>query len=77
MFSYEIRNVDEDIIVDIREGDRGALIEREIIDLDSLNSGYDVSNDYMYFKAGAYSQNDDGQIGDRDIVTFYRLDVDH
>ena len=77
LFSYEIENVDEDIIVTIREGDRGSIIERQVIDLDSLNSGYDRDDEWMYFKAGAYSQNDDGQTGDRDIITFYRLDVDH
>jgi len=77
MFSYEIENVDEDIIVTIREGDQGSIIERETIDLDQLNSGYDRDDEWMYFKAGVYSQNDDGDRGDRDIVTFYRLDIEH
>lgn len=77
LFSYEIENIDEDIIVTIREGDRGSVIATQVIDLDQLDSGYDRDDEWMYFKAGAYSQNDDGQIGDRDIITFYRLDVDH
>ena len=50
---------------------------RRVIDLRSMGSGYNRSDEWMYFKAGAYSQNDDGTVGDRDIVTFYRLDVDH
>ena len=77
LFSYEIENRNEDIIVTIREGDRGSIIERITIDLDELDSGYDRDDEWMYFKAGAYSQNDDGDEGDRDIVTFYRLDVEH
>ena len=77
MFSYEIENIDEDIIVTIREGDRGSIIEREVIDLDRLNSRYDRDDEWMYFKAGVYSQNDDGDRGDKDIVTFYRLDIEH
>lgn len=77
LFSYEIENIDEDIIVTIREGDRGSIINRITIDLDSMDSGYDRDDEWMYFKAGAYSQNDDGTRGDKDIVTFYRLDVDH
>ena len=66
LFSYEIENIDEDIIVKIYRGD-----------FDSLNQKYDVSNDWVYFKAGAYTQNDTGNNGDHDIVTFYRLDVTH
>ena len=77
MFSYEIENIDEDIIITIREGDQGSIIGRETIDLDQLNSGYDRDDDWVYFKAGVYSQNDDGDRGDRDIVTFYRLDIEH
>lgn len=77
MFSYEIENIDEDIIVTIREGDRGSIINRLTIDLDRLDSGYDRDDEWNYFKAGAYSQNDDGDEGDRDIVTFYRLDIEH
>lgn len=77
LFSYEIINDGPLIIVRIREGDRGAVIDDVTINLDTLNSGYDRDDEWNYFKAGVYSQNDDGDIGDRDIVTFYRLDVDH
>ena len=77
LFSYEIENIDEDIIVKIYRGDFESLIDSVTIDFDSLNQKYDVSNDWMYFKAGAYTQNDTGNNGDHDIVTFYRLDVTH
>lgn len=81
LFSYEIENIGEDIIVTIRRGDRdGTIINSVTIDLNDINAGYDVSDDYMYFKAGAYTQNsinDGGTEGDGDIVTFYRLDVEH
>lgn len=80
LFSYEIENINEDIIVTIYQGDFGAVIDTVTIDLNDINGGYDLNNDWMYFKAGAYTQNslgDGGSSGDGDIVTFYRLDVTH
>jgi len=78
LFSYEIENDGADIIVVIRRGDSdGPVINSVRIELDKLNSGYDRNDDWMYFKAGAYTQNDTGNKGDSDIITFYRLDVDH
>lgn len=78
LFSYEIENDGADIIVVIRRGDSdGPVIDSVTIELDELNSGYDRNDDWMYFKAGAYTQNDTGNNGDSDIVTFYRLKVTH
>jgi len=78
LFSYEIENDGEDIIVVIRRGDsNGPVINSVRIDLDDINANYDVKDDAMYFKAGAYTQNDTGNDGDGDIVTFYRLKVTH
>lgn len=81
LFSYEIENDGEDLIVIIRRGDQnGSVINSVTIDMDQLNLGYDRSDEWMYFKAGAYTQNslDDGaNAGDHDIVTFYRLNVTH
>jgi len=77
LFSYEIENIDEDIIVKIYRGDFESLIDSVTIDFDSLNQKYDVDDDWMYFKAGAYTQNDSGNDGDHDIITFYRLEVTH
>jgi len=80
LFSYEIENVGEDIIVTIFEGDRGPVINSVTIDLNDIEGNYDIPEEWMYFKAGAYTQNsinDEGEVGDGDIVTFYRLDVVH
>ena len=78
LFSYEIINDDEDIIVRIRRGDRdGEIIATTTIDLNQLNSGYDRSDEWMYFKAGAYTQNNTGDPDDRDVITFYRLENTH
>lgn len=78
LFSYEIINEDEDISVIIRRGDfDGPVIGSTLIDLNVLNSGYDRADEWMYFKAGAYTQNDTGVDGDSDIITFYRLDNTH
>ena len=58
LFSYEISNVGSLITVIIRRGDRdGEIIGQETIDMAQLNSGYDLADEWMYFKAGAYSQN--------------------
>ena len=78
LFSYTIINEDEDLTVIIRRGDRnGRIIAQRTINMNSLNSGYDRSDESMYFKAGAYTQNDSGRGSDGDIVTFYRLSVTH
>ena len=78
LFSYEIENVGDEIRVVIRRGDSdGPIIETEVADLGDLNQGYDIPSDWMYFKAGAYTQNNSGDDGDGDVVTFYRLNVEH
>lgn len=80
LFSYEIENVGEDIIVTIFEGDRGPVINSVTIDLNEIEGNYDLPEEWMYFKAGAYTQNsinDGGDVDDGDIVTFYRLNVVH
>ena len=46
---------------------------------DMTESGYSVADDFMYFKAGAYSQNNTTLPGwrDADQVTFYNLETAH
>jgi poly(beta-D-mannuronate) lyase len=44
---------------------------------DMSNSGYDKSNQYMYFKAGVYNQNNSGNPKDYVQATFYHLDNQH
>lgn len=40
-------------------------------------SGFDESGQYMYFKAGAYVQNNTGEEEDFTQVTFYNLEKSH
>ena len=78
LFSYEIVNIQEDIIVRIRRGDSdGPIIAQALVDMESEASGYDRSDEWMYFKAGAYTQNNTGEAEDSDIVTFYKLSNTH
>ncbi|MGR3592366.1 MAG: polysaccharide lyase family 7 protein [Limimaricola soesokkakensis] len=57
--------------------DDGSRVEAEPYDMSE--SGYSVADDFMYFKAGAYSQNNTSDRPDRDFdqVTFFELDVEH
>ena len=48
------------------------------------NSGYDIAQEWMYFKAGAYSQNNTGGSGDAngigtdyEQITFFSLSNTH
>ena len=78
LFSYKIENIDEDIIVTVYRGDQnGEEIGTTTIDLDQLNSGYDRADEWMYFKLGAYTQNNRGDDSDGDIITFYRINNTH
>lgn len=79
LFSYEIINDDEDITVRIRRGDQdGPIIGNPVtVDMNQLNSDYDLSGEWMYFKAGAYTQNNTGDDDDTDVITFYRLENTH
>ena len=81
LFSYEINNVGAIIQVIIRRGDSdGEIIGQLDIDMDTIiegGSGYDVVDEWMYFKAGAYTQNNTGNGNDFDQVRFYRLENSH
>ena len=92
LFSYEIINDDSDIIVNIYRGDKEELIASTTVDMLTVErngvvgSGYDrpelddgeeVGDEWMYFKAGAYTQNNTGDDDDTDIITFYRLSNTH
>ena len=77
LFSYEIENDDEDIIVRVYRGDGATLLDQVTVDMNNEDSGYDRSDEWMYFKAGAYTQNNTGDDDDEDIITFYRLTNTH
>ena len=78
LFSYEIINQGADVIVKVRRGDfDGAIINEVTVNMNQQNSGYDISSEWMYFKAGAYTQNNTGDPEDSDVITFYRLANSH
>jgi poly(beta-D-mannuronate) lyase len=72
-FSYEIRAEGNLLTVTIRSA--GEIRVRETIDMS--NSGYDVADDFMYFKAGVYNQNLSGDPDDYVQATFYVLENIH
>lgn len=72
-FSYEIAVKGNSLFVSIsQEGE-----VRSEVTIDMSESGYDVAKDYMYFKAGAYNQNNTGDPEDYTQVTFYELTASH
>jgi poly(beta-D-mannuronate) lyase len=78
IFSYEIRQQGARIDVVVRRGDStGPVIGHNFVDMLEQNSGYNVPDEWMYFKAGAYSQNNTGDGTDFDQVTFYELEASH
>jgi poly(beta-D-mannuronate) lyase len=78
IFSYEITQQGARIDVTLRRGDRnGPIIGHNYVDMEQQNSGYDIPGEWMYFKAGAYSQNNTGDDTDFDQVTFYEIDNSH
>ncbi len=84
VFSYEIetRGVIENgrvipmLYVKIIRDD-GSEISAKPFDM--RNSGFSVDNDFMFFKAGAYSQNNSSPVPERDFdqVTFYKLQAQY
>jgi len=78
LFSYEIINDGAVIEVILRSGDRdGSIIGRASFNMSTENSGYDLADEWMYFKAGAYTQNNTGDANDFDEVAIYRLENIH
>jgi len=68
-FSYKISVEDEVLFVTIiREGKPNITKYYDMKD-----SGYSVGNQYMYFKAGVYNQNNGGADGDYVQATFYHI----
>lgn len=72
-FSYEITVRGNSLYVAIFR--HGKLAAETTIDMS--DSGYDVADDYMYFKAGAYNQNNSDDLEDFVQVTFYELEASH
>lgn len=74
IFEYVITADGNFLDVTINRAD-GAEIAQTRIDM--TQSGYDVENDFMYFKAGNYHQNDSADADDFAQVTIYVLDNTH
>ena len=72
-FSYEIAARGN--LLDVTISQDGEIKAEQTIDMSS--SGYDVANDFMYFKAGVYNQNDTGEADDFVQATFYELEASH
>ncbi|GAC15343.1 polysaccharide lyase family 7 protein [Aliiglaciecola lipolytica] len=72
-FSYKI-SVENDVLIVtvIREGKPNITKS-----YDMSESGYNKNNQYMYFKAGVYNQNNGGEPKDYVQATFYHLDNQH
>jgi hypothetical protein len=72
-FSYKI-TVENDIlfVTVIRQGKKNITAS-----FDMSSSGYNSSDQYMYFKAGVYNQNNGGNPKDYVQATFYHLDNQH
>ena len=79
LWSYEILAQGNQLEVTIRSGDLyGEVLGTANIDMSA--SGYDIAQEFMYFKAGAYNQNntsDGGLADDFSQVTFYQLEASH
>jgi len=72
-FSYEIDVKGNTLRVTIRRPGRAPVSAS----IDMSDSGYAVAGEFMYFKAGAYNQNDSGDDDDYVQATFYALDHAH
>lgn len=73
IFSYEIEARGNQLHVSIIQD--GQVRAEQTIDMS--DSGYDVANEYMYFKAGVYNQNSTGEADDFAQATFYTLEASH
>ncbi|WP_341222189.1 polysaccharide lyase family 7 protein [Polaribacter atrinae] len=72
-FSYRIKVVGDDLTVILsREGKPDVVKE-----VNMINSGFNVSGQYMYFKACVYNQNNTGDADDYVQATFYALEKGH
>ena len=73
IFTYEIEAKGNSLDVTILQGNT-ILAEQEI---DMTDSGYDVVDDFMYFKAGVYHVNDEADPEEFAQITIYELENTH
>lgn len=72
-FSYRIDLTGNDLSVAIIQG--GQIRAERALDIGK--SGYDIDEEYLYFKAGVYNQNSTGRTDDYVQATFYALEISH
>ena len=72
-FSYVIDAKGNELDVEVLQN--GVLIAETTIDMSG--SGYDVLNDFMYFKAGVYHVNNDADTDEAAQITLYQLENNH
>ncbi len=70
-FSYEIRAIGNLLTVTIMRDGKDDVVQ----EVDMTNSGF--ADDWMYFKAGNYNQNNAGDPDEYAQVSFFALDVKH
>ncbi|MEO0898139.1 MAG: polysaccharide lyase family 7 protein [Bacteroidota bacterium] len=70
-FSYEIRAIGNLLTVTIMRDGKDDVVQ----EVDMSESGF--ADDWMYFKAGNYNQNNAGDPGEYAQVSFYSLDIKH
>lgn len=73
VFSYQIKVEGHKLTVTIQRPGRADVVQ--VVNMSE--SRFSRGGDYMYFKAGAYNQNNTGQPSDYCKVTFYRLHNEH
>ncbi len=73
VFSYRIKVVGNDLTVTIMRQGKPDVVQS----VDMSDSGYNKSDQYMYFKAGVYNQNKSSDQNDYVQATFYQLDNTH
>ena len=72
-FSYTIKVVGDSLTVTILREGKADVVKT----VNMVNSGFNVSGQYMYFKAGVYNQNNTGDDTDYVQATFYALEKSH
>ena len=70
-FSYEIKAIGNLLTVTIMRDGKPDVVQ----EVDMTNSGFE--DDWMYFKAGNYNQNNAGDSDEFAEVSFFALDVEH
>ncbi|MDG1750316.1 MAG: polysaccharide lyase family 7 protein [Thalassotalea sp.] len=73
VFSYRINVVGDLLTVTIMRAGKADVVQ----EVDMSESGYNKSDQYMYFKAGVYNQNNTGDKSDYVQATFYQLENSH